>query len=49
MSKAVFKFQIPMQDEFEIKMPVGADLLYVASQRENVASQREIGCLWADG
>jgi len=35
----VWKFQIPISDDFSIEMPRDAELLYVATQHE-------VGCLW---
>jgi hypothetical protein len=40
VSAAVWKFPIPINDEFTLRMPRDAELLFVASQNEQ-------GCLWA--
>jgi hypothetical protein len=40
MSAAVWKFPIPIEDEFALRMPRDAELLFVATQNEQ-------GCLWA--
>lgn len=40
MSASVWKFPIPIADEFSLTMPRDAELLFVATQKET-------GCLWA--
>ena len=40
MSAAVWKFPIPVKDEFALEMPRDAELLFVAAQNEQ-------GFLWA--
>jgi hypothetical protein len=40
MSAAVWKYPIPIADEFVLRMPRDAELLFVATQDEQ-------GCLWA--
>lgn len=40
MNGTIWKFPVPVADEFSIKMPHGAELLMVAPQDDQV-------CLWA--
>jgi len=37
---AIWKFPIPLEDEFEIEMPRAAELLHVETQNDQ-------GCVWA--
>lgn len=36
----IFKYEVKIADQFEIKMPKGADIL-------NVQMQKEVPCIWA--
>jgi hypothetical protein len=38
--RAVWKFEIPIQDRFELQMPAGAEIVHVEVQAGNA-------CLWA--
>lgn len=38
--KTIWKYTIPVQDDFSIRMPSGAEILFVAEQGGH-------GCIWA--
>ncbi len=38
--KTIWKYTIPIEDEFKLKIPVGYEVLYIGSQGTEV-------CLWA--
>ena len=40
MIKRIYKYKIPVQDEFTMELPQGAYIL-------TVQSQREVPCIWA--
>lgn len=40
MTATIWKFHIPIEDQFTITMPRDAELLFVATQGD-------VGCLWA--